>query len=218
MGKIDFAAKRKELVEDMVARGTLRSKNVQEAFLTVPREKFFLPEILDQAYVDHAFPIGSGQTISQPSTIAVMLEMLAVQRGNNVLEVGAGSGYVAALLSELVGDQGNVFAVEMIHELCQRAIKTLVQLGYKNVHMNCCDGGLGWKEKAPFDRIIISAACNEAPLPLIKQLKEQGKLVAPVGGKYAQDLILIEKEKGKGIEKTRQGSFVFVPLRGKHGQ
>ena len=211
-----FELQRKQLVAALQANGSIQSESVRNAFLAVQREKFFPENISQYSYEDSAFPIGSGQTISQPSTIAIMLEMLSVQKGNKVLEVGAGSGYVAALLSELVGKKGAVFGIELVHALHQQAVKALVLLGCENVFLRCSDGTLGWKEEAPFDRIIISAACRQIPEPLIEQLREGGKLVAPVGGRFSQEMVLIEKEKGKGVEKESRCCFVFVPLKGKH--
>ncbi len=213
----NFTAARKQLVDSMLAYGSLKSSSVKQAFLAVPREKFFPKEMSGYAYSDSAFPIGFGQTISQPSTIAVMLEMLAVPEGSRVLEVGAGSGYVAALLSELVGEKGRVFGIELVHELHQRAVRTLVELGYENIQLRCSNGTLGWKEEAPFDRVLISAACSSVPEPLVEQLREGGKLVAPVGGSFSQEMVLVEKQKGKAVEKARQCCFVFVPLKGKYG-
>lgn len=212
----DFEQKKKQLVAEMQAACSIASEAVKQAFLSVAREKFFPAALIDYAYADSAFPIGNGQTISQPSTIAIMLEMLSVQKGNKVLEVGAGSGYVAALLSELVGDKGTVFGIELVHALHQQAVKALALLGCENVFLRCSDGTLGWKQEAPFDRIIVSAACRQIPEPLIEQLREKGKLVAPVGGHFSQEMVLIEKEKGKAVEKESRCCFVFVPLKGKH--
>ncbi len=213
MSEEAFAEQRKQLVQAM----NLHSKSVEKAFLSVKREQFFPAELKQYAYADSAFPIGFGQTISQPSTIAIMLEMLSVKPGDRLLEVGGGSGYVAALLSELVGVKGKVFAIELVCELQQRATKTLTQLGYKKVEMRCGDGTLGWREEAPFDCILISAACRQVPKPLTEQLKEGGKLVAPVGGRFTQEMVLLQKEKGKSVEKDSKCCFVFVPLKGKFG-
>jgi len=209
----DFAEQRKRLVREIVAGGSLKSENVKRAFLSVPREKFFPKEIAAHAYSDDAFPIGLRQTISQPSTIAVMLEMLQAREGQKVLEVGSGSGYVAALLSEIAGKNGAVFGIELLHELHERAAGTIAELGYENVFLRCGDGRTGWKEEAPFDRILVSAATGEAPKQLAKQLAEGGRLVVPVGNILSQEMVLIEKEKGKAVEKERRCCFVFVPLR-----
>lgn len=206
-----FKEQRKQLVQGM----RLKDKAVESGFLAVERELFFPQEIKRHAYADSAFPIGFGQTISQPSTIAIMLEMLDVKKGSRVLEVGAGSGYVAALLSRLVGSKGRVFGLELVHELHHQAVKLLAELGYENIFLKCGDGCSGWKEEAEFDRILVSAACSSVPKPLVEQLQEGGKLVAPVGGSFSQEMVLLQKEKGKAVEKRRRCCFVFVPLKGK---
>ncbi|MFA4855998.1 MAG: protein-L-isoaspartate(D-aspartate) O-methyltransferase [archaeon] len=207
----NFEEQRKSLVDKM----RLKNKAIEQAFLSIKRELFFPESMRSHAYEDTAFPIGLGQTISQPSTIAAMLEMLAVEKGNTVLEVGAGSGYVMALLSELAGSRGTVFGVELVHELHQKATRALLELGYNNFFLKCGDGTLGWKENAPFDRILISAACASVPNPLIEQLKEGGWLVAPIGASLSQELVLLQKEKGEVAEKESRCCFVFVPLKGK---
>lgn len=209
----EFEEQRKKLVKSM----RLQNKALEKAFLAVKRQEFFLPAMRHHSYVDSAFPIGFGQTISQPITIAIMLEMLDLRPGNTVLEVGSGSGYVLALLSRLVGEKGKVYGVELMHELEQKAKKKLLELGYKNVFMNCCDGTLGWKEQAEFDRILVSAACKEIPKPLIEQLREKGKIVAPIGRSFYSEIVLLQKEKGKAVEKERKCCFAFVPLKGKLG-
>jgi protein-L-isoaspartate(D-aspartate) O-methyltransferase len=211
----DFAAQRKELVEHMKASGVVYSKSVENAFLYVKRELFFPKELQRHAYADTAFPVGFGQTISQPSTIAIMLEMLDARPGMKVLEVGAGSGYVIALLCELVGDEGKVFAVELISGLAGTAKENLLSAGQENFELKASDGTLGWKENAPFERILVSAACASVPKPLAGQLSEGGKLVAPLGSRFTQELVCMGKEKGGLEELARQGYFVFVPLRGK---
>ncbi len=207
----DFEEQRRKLVKSM----RLHNKAVEKAFLAVNRQEFFLPAMTHHSYVDSAFPIGFGQTISQPITIAIMLEMLDVRPGNSVLEVGSGSGYVLALLSKLAGEKGKVYGVELLHELEQKAKKKLLELGYKNVFMRCGDGTLGWKEKAKFDRILVSAACKQIPKPLTEQLGEKGKVVAPVGSRLYSEIVLFEKEKGKLVERERKCCFAFVPLKGK---
>jgi len=208
---MSFEEQRKHLVKSM----SLKNEEIEKAFLEVKRENFFPQDYKASSYVDNAFPIGFGQTISQPSTIAIMLEMLDVKEGQKVLEVGSGSGYVAALLSELVGKKGKVFAVELLHELHQTATKILAELGCKNVELSCGDGTLGWGKGEKFDRIIVSAACGKIPKALIEQLNEKGKLLAPVGGRFSQELTLLKKEKGKAFEMAKRCCFVFVPLLGK---
>jgi len=166
----EFSRQRKELVQGMLQRGALKSKNVKQAFLSVKREEFFPQELLRNAYVDSAFPIGYGQTISQPSTIGIMLELLEVRKGQKVLEIGAGCGYVLALLSELVGKKGSVFGVDLVEELAGLSAKNLANAGYGNIAVRHGDGRQSWLKEAPFDRILVSAACNEIPAELVEQL------------------------------------------------
>lgn len=189
----------------------IKTKSVESAFLEVERHAFFPKEIIAQAYDDNAFPIGFGQTISQPTTIATMLEMLNAKQGMRVLEIGSGTGYVSALLSKIVKSKGKVFGIDILPELVERAKNTLHSLGIKNVELKQGDGALGWKEKAPFERILVSAACSSVPSPLFEQLKEKGFLVAPIGIDYS-DIVLFEKSGGEIFERERQGWFSFVPL------
>ena len=186
------------------------SKQILKAFEKVKREDF-IPEILkDRAYEDTALSLGFGQTISQPYTIATMLSLLELKPSLRVLEVGSGCGYVLALLSEILGSKGKVFGIEIIKELGEKSKENLEN--YENIKVYNKNGRLGLKTKAPFDRIIISAAYNEIPKPLIEQLKENGIIVAPVGSHYSQSLIAYKKVMGKiGIEKEIPG-FIFVPL------
>jgi protein-L-isoaspartate(D-aspartate) O-methyltransferase len=213
----DFSLQRSALVEQMKRSGVLRSKSVERAFLKVKRELFFPPGLNQHAYADSAFPIGCGQTISQPSTIAIMLEMLGARAGMRVLEVGAGSCYVIALLCEIVGGNGMVFGIELIGELKDRALTNLGAAKTRNFELTTGDGTLGWKEKAPFDRILVSAACRQIPAPLAEQLKEGGRIVAPLGGRLTQEIACLEKKKAALNEIARECCFAFVPLRGKFG-
>ena len=200
------------VINDIEERGVL-DPEVRRAMRTVPRHEFVLAEYANQAYADHPLPIGYGQTISQPYIVAAMTELLRLKREDQVLEVGTGSGYQAAVLAELV-DQ--VYGVEIIEELYSRAGETLQRLGYKNVQLKHADGYYGWEEHAPYDAIIVTAAPDHIPQPLIKQLKEGGRLVIPVGppGSY-QTLWLVEKQGGKTVSREVMG-VVFVPLTGSH--
>ncbi|MEM4663093.1 MAG: protein-L-isoaspartate(D-aspartate) O-methyltransferase [Candidatus Diapherotrites archaeon] len=210
---MDFEAQRKKLIDLMVESGCLKSEDIINAFLKVKREEFFLPDLKDASYVDSAFPIGYGQTISQPSTIAIMLELLMPMKGQKVLEIGSGSGYVLALLSEIVGKDGKIIGVERVAELANRAKHTLAKLGYNNVKIIISDGSKGLPQEAPFDRILVSAACSSIPEHLIKQLAVSGRLVAPVGSRFSQQLQVVEKNKKGNIKSYfAPGYFVFVPL------
>ncbi len=216
--KIDFEEQRKQLVELMNSTQVIQSENVKTAFLNVKRELFIPEQLQADAYYDGALPLGFGQTISQPSTIAIMLEMLKVEKGFKVLEVGSGCGYVTALLSELVGLEGKVFGMEIVPELVEISKKNLEKQGVKNVSIIQGDGSKGLQEKAPFERILISSASPFIPKPLLEQLSEKGICVAPIGDESSQEMISIIKSKNELIqEKYPFSAFVFVPLKGEHG-
>ncbi len=208
---MSFEEKRKTLVQSL----PIKEAGIKKAFLSTPRENFFPESLQNLSYEDSAFPICLGQTISQPTTILIMLEMLDPERGQRVLEIGSGSGYVLALLSKIVGEKGHVFGVELLTELEQKAKRRLAEIGCKNVSLKAGNGTQGWKDFAPFDRVLVSAACKNVPRPLIEQLKESGKLVAPLGGCLSQEMVLLEKKNGKAVEREKKCCFVFVPLKGK---
>lgn len=186
--------------------------NILNAFLNVKREDFVLDEFKHLAYKDVALPILCDQTISQPSTIVYMLELLELEKEQNILEIGTGSGYNAALISEII-KPGKVYTTEIIKELYEFAKKNL--RNYKNVILLNQDGSLGLKKNAPFNRIIFTAACPGIPYNLVDQLKDDGILVAPVGSHY-QDMIKLVKTK-EGNKISNYGKFEFVKLRGKEG-
>ncbi|MBI2042946.1 protein-L-isoaspartate O-methyltransferase [Candidatus Pacearchaeota archaeon] len=187
------------------------SKEILKAFSKIKRENFIPKELKDRAYEDIPLPIGKGQTISQPYTIAMMLSLLDIKKGQKILEIGSGCGYVLALLSNIVGKNGKVFGIEIIKELAEKSKENL--RNYKNIKVYNKNGRFGLKENAPFDRIIISAAAyDEIPKPLISQLKEKGILVAPLGNRYGQDLIAYQKINGKLKLKEKIPGFIFVPL------
>lgn len=214
--KIDFGQARKQLVEFI--QFNVSSPLVKKSFLETKRELFVPEREQEFAYVDEALPIGFGQTISQPSTIAIMLEMLELREGQKVLEVGSGCGYVLALLSKAVGARGKVFGIERVKELAEAARKNLAREGAENVTVLEGDGSLGLKENAQFDRILISAASPFVPKPLFDQLAEGGIIVAPVGDEFTQEILQLKKVKGKPVKKNYAGSFfAFVPLKGKFG-
>lgn len=213
---MNFESERKKLIE-YISGFAIKSPEIKKAFLSVSRENFLPKANKEQAYHDNAISIGSGQTISQPSTIAVMLELLKVEKGMKVLEIGSGYGYVQALLSHLVED-GKVYGIEYLEELAEQSKKNLEEEGIKNCEIKTGDGSLGWEEKAPFDRVIFSCACPFIPKPIFDQLKEKGKIVAPTGDQYSQVLETMTKFNGKPVKEQYPGaSFIFVPLRGKHG-
>ena len=184
------------------------SKKVINAFKKIPREDFILPEWKEHAYEDEALPIMEGQTISQPSTVLLMLYELKVQPDMKVLEIGAGSGYNAALLSKLAK---KVYSVERIKGLAEFSEDNLLKAGIKNVVVIYADGKKGYAKEAPYDRIIVTAAAKEIPEALLKQLKDGGILLMPVGAIYRQELVRV-KRKGKKYQYHKLGAYVFVPL------
>jgi len=204
---------RERLIQRLKSSGCLRKKEVEGAMLKVERHLFIPASQQSKAYVDMPLHIGRGQTISAPHMVAMMSELLDVAAGQRVLEVGAGSGYQAAVLGELLGEGGVLYTVERVPELAERAKKTLEELGYSNVNVVAGEGTLGYVEAAPYDRIIVTAAAPHVPKALKAQLKEGGKLLIPVGGRSMQELLLIEKT-GKKYKETRLGGCMFVPLIG----
>lgn len=187
---------------------------VMDAMGRVPRHEFVPDSLRPYAYENRPLPIGHGQTVSQPYIVALMTDLLNVGPGSVVLELGTGSGYQAAILAECVK---TVYSIEIIKELGEQARDRLRRLGYENTEVQIGDGYYGWKEHAPFDGIIVTAACSHIPPPLIEQLKRGGRMIIPVGGPFmTQQLILVEKEED-GKTRTRQLLPVaFVPLTGGH--
>ncbi len=218
---MSFHEQRSRVVELLVDSGYLRNPRVIKALLTVPRELFVPEEMKKYAYHDTPLPIGWGQTISAMHMVAIMTEELDPEPGNKVLEVGTGSGYQAAVLAEIVAKQntggGHVYSIERISELASFARKNLEKAGYsEHVTVLVGDGTLGYKEAAPYDRVIVTAAAPDIPPPLLEQLGDPGVLVAPVGDQYFQRLLIVEKRNGRIIK--RWGiECVFVPLIGKYG-
>jgi len=197
---------------DLKGRGISNGRLLQ-VFMRVPREEFVPEEFKYSAYADTALPIGNGQTISQPYIVARMLQMLDVEKENNVLEIGTGSGYQTALLAELAL---TVVTIERIRSLLSIAEDRLTKLGYHNIVFILGDGSIGYTKMAPYDRIIVSAASPDIPSSLFNQLKEGGRMVIPIGGSFTQVLTLVEKRKGKQVISYGEGC-VFVPLIGKEG-
>lgn len=186
------------------------SKSILDAFSKVKRENFIPKDLESRAYEDRALPIGKDQTISQPYTIATMLNLLDLKKCQKVLEIGSGCGYVLALMSKIIGNKGKVFGVEIVKELAEKS-KTNIK-AYKNVKVYNKDGRKGLEEAAPFDRIIISAACREIPKKILSQLKDKGLIVAPVGPQHWQSLVAIQREKDDFKIKEKLPGFVFVPF------
>jgi len=208
-----YKMKRIKMVNTQIKSRGITNQPTLEAMEKVPRH-FFVPDYLwDQAYNDTPLPIGFGQTISQPYIVAYMTAILEPEKNDRVLEIGTGSGYQAAVLAKIVD---SVFTVEIVPELAGQAKIVLKELGYNNVQVKNGDGYYGWKEHAPYDKIIVTAAPEEIPPHLIEQLKEGGKMIIPVGGEYSyQYLEMVEKKKGEIIEKTKL-PVRFVPFTREH--
>jgi protein-L-isoaspartate(D-aspartate) O-methyltransferase len=207
--KGDFKVMREKMVESQIKARGVKDPRVLSALLKVERHRFVPKKYLDSAYSDQPLPIGEGQTISQPYIVALMTELLELKANEKVLEIGTGSGYQAAVLAELAKE---VYTIEIVEPLASMAKKRLSELGYQNVIVKAGDGYLGWPEAAPFDAIIVTAAPDHIPAPLIDQLKEGGRMVVPVGS-YAQELKKIVKKSGK-VETTNIIPVVFVPMTG----
>jgi protein-L-isoaspartate(D-aspartate) O-methyltransferase len=207
-----IAAREKMVREQIVARG-IKNQLVIDVFRKVPRHKFIDNKFLSEAYSDHPLPLTLGQTISQPYIVALMTELLEVYEDEKVLEIGTGSGYQTAILAELAD---TVHSVERLPELSQAAGQALRELGYKNIQLHVGDGSKGWPEQAPYNRIIVTASAPNIPQPLIDQLKENGKIVIPLGSNFGQDLVVGEKHKGE-LKIFNYGKVVFVPLIGAFG-
>lgn len=206
-----------ELIKSIRAAGYLKSAAVETALRAVPRHLFVPKHLAEMAYRDCPLSIGHNQTISQPSTVVAMTEALKAKAGQKILEVGAGSGWQAGLLGRIVGPKGTVWTIERIMELVQMAKHNLKNAGIKNVHVIHGDGSMGSPHHAPFDRIIITAACPQIPPHLPAQLKPRGRLVIPVGNLYMQTMVVITKGAGGKLEREELGHFMFVPLVGRYG-
>ena len=201
--------KRWQMVENqIISRGIQDSKLIQ-AMIKLPRHRFIPENLREYAYGDNPIPIGMEQTISQPYIVALMTEVLKLKEGEKVLEVGTGSGYQTAILAEMGCE---VYTIEILEGLVEKARKVLESLGYKNIHYKVGDGYSGWAEHAPYDAIIVTAAPDHIPQPLIEQLRVNGRMVIPVGDQY-QELILIKKRE-KGVEMKTVTPVRFVPMTG----
>ncbi len=209
----EWTALREKMVREQIEARGVKNHRVLEAMRSVPRHLFIPAGERYLAYEDTPVPIGEGQTISQPYIVAYMTEALKLKPTDRVLEVGTGSGYQAAVLGELAAE---VYSIEILPDLARRAASVLEELGYTNVHVKIGDGYLGWPGKAPFDAIILTAAPPEIPLPLLQQLAEGGRLIAPVGVDF-QQLVLIRKKNGV-LEKRNLLPVRFVPMTGRAQQ
>jgi protein-L-isoaspartate(D-aspartate) O-methyltransferase len=207
---LDFAAQRQLMVQQQLMPRGLKDARVLAAMSKVPREEFVPADSRSASYEDAPLPIGYDQTISQPYIVAFMTEKLQLKSNNRVLEVGTGSGYQAAVLAELVAD---VYTIEIVEPLAKNAEATLQRLGYQNAHVKAGDGYSGWPEHAPFDAIIVTCAPNHVPQKLTDQLKDDGRMIIPVGERFAQQLYLLEKKDGR-LRESAVLPVRFVPMAG----
>jgi len=219
---VDFTTEHSALVDELRRYGRLDpppgqkgfDDRVLQALREVERHRFVPQRLWPEAYANHPLPIGHGQTISQPYIVALMTDLIDPDKNDIVLEVGTGSGYQAAILSRLVEQ---VYSIEIIEPLARQAKDRLAQLGYDNIDTRLGDGYFGWQEQAPFDAIIVTAAASHVPPPLIEQLKPGGRMVIPVGGRFAVQYLLLLEKTASGEILTRQITAVrFVPLTGEH--
>ena len=204
-----YQSTREAMVRTQIEERGIKDRATLQALRAVPRHLFVPPHLAGSAYEDRPLPIGYGQTISQPYIVAYMTELIRPQAGHKVLEIGAGSGYQAAVLAEIVKQ---VYTIEIVPELGHAARKRLKQQGYRNVEVRVADGYDGWPEQAPFDAIVVTAAADYIPPPLIRQLKDGGRMVIPVGSPFlVQTLMLVEKDKGS-VKTTSLLPVRFVPF------
>jgi protein-L-isoaspartate(D-aspartate) O-methyltransferase len=211
-GDIEYRGPKRRLLETLQANG-ITDPAVLKAFELTPRHLFVPTGVRHRAYEDSALPIGSGQTISQPSVHARYLQELRLTGGERVLEIGTGSGYQTVLLAHLVSQ---VFSIERIAALLDRAREVIQQCAVRNVSVLLGDGTIGWREYAPYDAILVSAAAPEPPQPLLDQLGEGGRLLVPVGTRDEQTLLVITR-RGESLEQRKVAPVRFVPLLGAHG-
>jgi protein-L-isoaspartate(D-aspartate) O-methyltransferase len=215
-GNVSFdrrAEDRRMMVEGQIRKRGVTDERVLSAMAAVPRHEFVQPFWTNQAYADEPLPIGHGQTISQPYIVGAMAAALALSGSENVLEIGTGCGYQAAVLSLLARE---VHTVELLLDLAQSAAERVLRLGYANVHVHAGDGTLGWPAYSPYDAILIAAAAPSIPEPLLQQLAEGGRLIAPVGDLNKQELHVITRHEGKLLLQPG-GPCRFVPLMGEYG-
>jgi len=218
-----YASQRQSMIEEIASDASRLVKyiekdsvtdRVMQSMATVPRHLFMPPEVRDEAYENRPIPIGYGQTISQPYIVALMTDLLQPQADHKVLEIGTGSGYQAAVLSGLVKE---VYSIEIIEQLGLTAKQVLKQLDYDNVFTRIADGYDGWPEHAPFDSIIVTAAISHIPPPLVRQLKNGGTMVIPVGTRFqTQQLTLVKKDQNGAITTKQILPVIFVPFTGGH--
>jgi len=211
----EYFERRRRLVERLRDEFNLK-ESVVRAMIEVPRHLFIPTPYRNEAYNDYPLPIGYGQTISAPHMVAIMCNLLDLERGMKVLEIGTGTGYHAAVASRIVGDEGKVITVERIPELAEKAREIYRELRYNNIKVVVSDGSRGYEEDSPYDRIYVTASAPKIPEKLLLQLKNGGKLLIPVGD-FVQYLYIVEKDKNGKISRKNWGAVRFVPLIGEEG-
>ena len=216
--KKEFLEEREKKVRWLLNEGFLRSERIKNAMLKVPREEFIPTMYRDYAYVEVPLPLpGSDSTISCPHSYPLFYEALELKEKERFLEIGTGSGYGAAIAREIVGEKGKVTTVEIDAATYEFASKNLRRLGYEDILVVHADGSFGYNQEAPYDRICVTAACPSIPKPLIAQLGQPGKLVAPVGYCHSQDLILLERNRNGSVRRRSIEKVLYVLLRGRYG-
>lgn len=209
----NFEFQRQQMVETQLEPRGINDPTVLNAFLKVPRHEFVPADLQNEAYADYPLPIGKNQTISQPFIVALMTQAAQLKEVDKILEIGTGSGYQAAILAEICG---KVYSIERIENLAKRAQEVLRRLHYQNIQIKIGDGSKGWKQYAPYDAIIVTAAGFTVPKSLLQQLEDGGRLIIPLGGLYLQELFRLTK-KGEYLQKENLGAVRFVPLIGEEG-
>ena len=207
----ELAVRRSRMVEEQISARGIHTPHLLAVMNAVPRHSFIPLEDLAWAYADGPLPIGQGQTISQPYIVALMTEALHLKPSDRVLEIGTGSGYQAAVLAELVQ---SVYSIEIRKPLADMAERRLRELGYRNVQVRYGDGYFGWEAAAPFDAIIVTAAANHIPPPLIKQLKDGGRLILPLGSTFYSQTLTLVTRRGERLNVEQLGAVAFVPMTG----
>ena len=205
----EFAARRWAMVSAYADNDDITDSRVLKAMSTVPREEFVLPRDRERAYLERALPINAGQTISQPLIVALMTDLLDLEPGDRVLEVGTGSGYQGAVLAEITD---RVYSIEIIPSLAAEVAAKLERLGYGDINLRQGDGYFGWEDEAPFDGVIVTAAPDHVPPPLLQQLADGGRMVIPVGPPGAVQTLWLIERRGDEYVRTNQGAVRFVPF------
>jgi len=217
MIKKGYKEKRDDLVDGLIRKGYVESNTVEKAMRRVPRHEFVPKRVRSGAYIDAPQPIGEGQTISAPHMVAMMVENLEIEKGQKILEIGGGMGYHAAVIAEIVGEEGKVYSIEYVSNLAKSAQKRVKDAGYHNIKIIQGDGSSGYEKAAPYHRISVACGAPNIPSPLIDQLILDGKILIPIGNKFFQELIKATKKGENKIKKENLGGVRFVPLKGKNG-